>query len=104
MFFGVLPFGCIGVRHLKLINSATGQADSGRIIQAESTDPKHALASIVGGGKMLRVAFRAVGVHGQISGRFLVTVQHRGTQYLFREDYLGYVCGKEDANGNAGSR
>lgn len=91
VFFGAVPYGSTVVKHLQLVTSATGEIGKGRIVSATSTDPTHAVASIINGGKGLRVAFHAVHVRGRTTGRFLVTAEYGGSRYQFREDYLAYV-------------
>ena len=94
VFFGYVPYGSTVVKHMQLLTSATGQAGKGRILSARSTDPKHAVASIINGGAGLRVVFHARGKTGQAAGRFLITVMYGARKYIFREDYLAYVSGK----------
>lgn len=97
VFFGAVPFGSTVVKHLHLVTGKTDQSGNGRILSVKSTDPKRAAVAITGGGKGLRVTFRAVGTHGQATGRFVVTSEYGGSRYQFRVDYLAYVTAKQGA-------
>ncbi|MHB1768052.1 MAG: hypothetical protein ACYCUV_09410 [Phycisphaerae bacterium] len=97
VFFGAISYGTTVSKNLKLISYATGQMAKGRILSATSTDPRHATVSIGDGGKGLRVAFHAVGTHGQATGRFLVAAEYHEARYRFRIDYLADVFGRRVA-------
>ncbi len=91
VFFGAIPYGSTVTKHLQLVTNTTGKPGKGRMTSVKSSDPAHAKISIINGGKDIRVAFHAMGIHGQAAGCFLVTAQYGGSQYQFHIDYLAYV-------------